>query len=72
MLFHRAVGGMAPALIASIIPLLPVISHFAFDFSLDASDIRYVPPLTAGFRPLLNTKWFQAVSQTLPRKRKLY
>jgi hypothetical protein len=39
VLFHPVVGGMAPALIASIIPLLPVISHFAFDFVLDASDI---------------------------------
>jgi hypothetical protein len=58
--FDRSVRGMAPTLTASIIPLLPVISHFAFDFTLspdrEAPSPCDVPPLTTPFRALLNTQ----------------
>jgi hypothetical protein len=80
VLFDRAVHGMAPAFGASIIPLLPTISHFAFDFQsrfdrnvVDHTQLVtcYVPPLTAPFRALLNTRWFHALTQPPSRKRKL-
>jgi hypothetical protein len=75
--FDRAVRAMAPALTASIIPLLPVVSHFAFDFESRCSLLFFdpltcrVPPMTAPIRSLLNTKWFESVSQNSSNKRKL-
>jgi hypothetical protein len=77
VVFDRAARTMAPALGASIIPLLPIISHFAFDFHADFPQFSFdpithhVPPLTAPFRKLLNTRWFLAVTQTASAKLKL-
>ncbi len=73
VLFSRAVQTMAPTLCASIIPLLPTISHFAFDFDSQLKKLEFeplscfVPPLTAPFGSLPNTQWFQ---DTASRKRK--
>jgi hypothetical protein len=75
--FDRAVRAMAPSLTPSIIPLLPIISHFAFDFELRNPDLRFapltlrVPALTAPFSALLNTRWFQEVTRTVSGPSKL-
>jgi hypothetical protein len=81
VLFHRAVRGMAPALSTSITPLLPTISHFAFDFQWWVGRAPfggapepvtcYVPPLTHPFRALPNTQWFHSVTHATSNKRKL-
>jgi hypothetical protein len=68
---------MAPALAASIIPLLPAISHFAFDFEPPPLDFTFephtvdVPPLTSSFGALLNTQWFEDAPNLVTHKQKL-
>jgi hypothetical protein len=69
VLFDRSVHAMAPALATFIFPLLPIISHFAFDFYPKREDLPldtatcHVPALSAPFGALPCTLWFRAVTR---------